>query len=296
MMIHLENESITASFSTKGAELQSLKSNKTNREYLWSGDPAYWGKFSPVLFPIVGALKNSAYYYQGTEYQLSRHGFARDQEFSVQQISETELLFSLVENEETLKNYPFRFRLNLRYQLHGSSLSCMYEVANPADTPLLFSIGAHPAFATPCNEMMKYEDYLLEFNKETTVVYHKIKGDLIDNETVEMKLAGNALQLKHKLFYDDALVFKSLKSDSITLRNTKTKEGLRFQFPGFPYFGIWAAKEADFICLEPWCGIADGVDHNQDLNEKEGIISLGAQETWQREWTVELIMDSPGDD
>jgi len=288
-MIFLENEYIQASFANKGAELQSLKGKKGNVDYLWNGDPDYWGKFSPVLFPIVGALKDNTYYYEDQAYELTRHGFARDKDFEANQLSPTEVVFTLTHSEETLKIYPFQFSLQLRYRLSASTFSCTYEVFNPAGSQLLFSIGAHPAFATSVQKDIRYTDYFLQFNKDSALTYHKISHDLIDNETATIELEDQKLSLKHELFYDDALVLKSLKSDCISIRNDKTPHGIHFRFQGFPFFGIWAAKNADFVCMEPWCGIADGVDHSQNLKDKEGIVSLAANESWNRTWEVECF-------
>lgn len=286
-MILLENEYLKASFANKGAELQSLVNKHNNINYLWNGNPDYWAKFSPVLFPIVGGLKNNTYYFQNKQYQLPRHGFARDYDFQETRISDTEVVFKLVHNDETLKIYPFQFILQLRYRLQGSSLFCTYEVTNPSvDKALLFSIGAHPAFSVPQKDDLTYTDYFLAFNKDHTLTYHKISIDLISNETIEIALKNDRLPLKHELFYDDALVFKSLKSDCISIGTKKNDHGLHFKFKDFPFFGIWAAKNANFVCLEPWCGIADGIDHQQDLEEKEGIIKLAALENWNRGWEV----------
>jgi galactose mutarotase-like enzyme len=288
-MIILENDNLIASFSTKGAELQSLRSKKDNREYIWDANPEFWAKHSPVLFPIVGALKNNQYFYQGQTYELSRHGFARDQVFEVEPVNASEVVFTLQDSEESRQNYPFSFSLSLRYTLSVDALTCSYEVQNPAETDLLFSVGGHPAFATPVNGK-QYGDYELTFHADSELEYHKIADNLISEEMAVIPLADQKLQLKHELFYNDALVFKSLKSDKITLSNRVDQSALEFSFPGFPYFGIWAAKDADFICLEPWCGIADGVNHNQQLEEKEGIIRLAGKESWQQSWTVKIIL------
>ena len=288
-MILLENENIKVAISPKGAELQSIHSKTTDFEYLWKGDPQYWGKFSPVLFPIVGALKDNKYIFGNQEYELPRHGFARDHEFEFEQVSNEEALFTLSQTADTLKVYPFEFKLGLRYQIAGTKVSCSYEVHNPGLEALLFSVGGHPAFAAPLTAGSVYEDYYLEFNKDESITYHKIEDNLIADETASLVLDDSKLVLKHELFYNDALVIKELKSDSISLKNKRNQHGLTFNFENFPYFGIWAARDADFICLEPWCGIADGVNHNQQLRDKEGIISLSPGLDWKRSWSVEVF-------
>jgi galactose mutarotase-like enzyme len=285
-MILLENEYIKASFLKMGAELKQLVHKETGTDYLWNSDPAYWAKSSPVLFPIVGALENNTYNLDGKEYALPRHGFAREMDFEVTQVNDNTVLFTLEHTAETLIVYPFEFQLGLRYVLEGTTLSCTYEVYNSGQKDLLFSIGAHPAFKAPLAEGEAYSDYQLVFNKDTELVYHKITNNLIDSATVLLPLTNGALALAHKLFYEDALVFKKLKSNQITLQDMQAKHGLHFKFEGFPYFGIWAAKDADFVCLEPWCGIADHVGHNGKLEEKEGINRLNPAAKWRRTWEV----------
>ncbi|RZJ81638.1 MAG: aldose 1-epimerase family protein [Flavobacterium sp.] len=285
-MIAIKNEHIVVSFAKKGAEVQSIKNAHNATEFLWSGDSVFWGKFSPVLFPIVGALKNDTYYYEGEQYHLPRHGFARDLDFEVNQISEHEVVFELTHSDETLKVYPFQFVLRLRYKIFGATLSCTYEVENPAGQTLLFSVGGHPAFAAPIDKQGIYTDYYLQFSNDTELTYHHIEANLIADKTTTIQLEDGKLPLKHELFYDDALVFKNLQSNRISLLNNKNYSGIAFNFDDFPFFGIWAAKDADFVCLEPWGGVADAVNHNQQLEDKEGINSLEANDTWQRTWQV----------
>lgn len=288
-MIILENEYLKASIAAKGAELQSLYGKQTNIEYLWNADAKYWGKHSPVLFPIVGSLKENQFSYQGKTYTLPRHGFARDHVFQSAQISAKEAVFSLSQNEETLKIYPFNFELKLRYKLNDRQLSLSYEVSNTGDVELLFSLGAHPAFAVPNTPNTVYEDYYLDFNKDESLTYWKLEDGLVADETVNMPLENHQLKLRSSLFYQDALVFKDPQSNRISLLNNNNTHGLHFDFNGFPFFGIWAAIDAPFICLEPWCGVADGVSHNMELKNKEGINALAPKESWQRSWQVECF-------
>lgn len=283
-MIILENETLRASITPKGAELQSLINKKTSLEYMWSGHPV-WPKYSPVLFPIVGGLKNETYYYRDKAYQLPRHGFARDKIFTAEKISDSEAVFTLTEDEQTLMVYPFAFTLKLRYQLNDNALSCTYEVYNSGKEDLLFSVGAHPAFAVPLTADTNYNDYYLEFNTTEQLQRWKLQDGFIASPE-PLPTTGNKLILDKALFYDDAIVLKKLQSNIITIASNKHAHGLHFKFNNFPFFGIWAAKDASFVCLEPWCGIADGVSHNQQLADKEGINSIVPATHWQRTWTV----------
>lgn len=288
-MITLENDYLKVSLNAKGAELQGLYSKETEIEYLWNADPKYWAKHSPVLFPIVGSLKDDHFKYKGKSYELPRHGFARDHVFNIEKTSSAEAIFTLTQSDETLKVYPFHFELKLIYKLIDRKLNLTYEVINTGNETLLFSIGAHPAFAVPNTPNTNYEDYYLAFNTDEKLTYWKLEDGLVANETGTIELDGHKLNLKHELFYNDALVFKTMQSSCISLLNNKNDYGLHFHFEDFPFFGIWAAKDAPFICLEPWCGVADGVNHDHQLQRKEGITSLAPGKNWERFWEVECF-------
>ena len=288
-MVTIENEKLKAVISSKGAELQSLINKETGIEYMWSGDVAYWGKHSPVLFPIVGSLKADTYFYKEKAYHLSRHGFARDKIFLKDQLSLDEAVFTLTQDTETLALYPFAFILRLRYRLDDNQLTVTYEVSNSGYDELLFSVGAHPAFAVPVVKGTDYDDYYLNFNSTEQLYRWKLQDGLIADQAEQLPTQNGILPLAHELFYEDAIVLKHMQSNRITIGCTKHAHGIHFNFNQFLFFGIWAAKDANFICLEPWCGIADSVNSNQQLTEKEGIIDLPANSNWQRSWMVECF-------
>ncbi|KAF0241065.1 MAG: aldose 1-epimerase family protein [Sediminibacterium sp.] len=288
-MIHLENNHVSITVNPKGAELQSIYCKDTALEYLWSGDAAFWGKKSPVLFPIVGGLKNNTYKHNGTAYQLGRHGFARDMEFTLTAKEKDSISFTLNTNDNTLQQYPFLFHFVITYSLHKNVLTCTYQVTNVDIQPLFFSVGAHPAFKVPLVEGTSFEDYYLLFNaKESAGKWPLTPDGLIDTKPVPFFNNNNRIELNKPLFYGDALVFKGLQSTSIALQSNQTKHGFTFSYSNFPFMGIWSAKNADFVCIEPWCGIADSVDANGELRKKEGIHLLTPGEVMSRSWSVTL--------
>jgi galactose mutarotase-like enzyme len=288
-MLHLKFGDLSVGICRKGAELRSLKHATTGIEYIWQANPDFWGKHSPVLFPIVGSLKNDKYFFDGETYALPRHGFARDKVFDAHQINDTEVVFTLEEDEVTLKAYPFTFRLQLKYRLDENGLSCTYLVHNPSETTLWFSVGGHPAFNVPLTPDTTYDDYYLVFNEVEPLKRWHLQDGLISNETSVLETTNGTLNLRPSLFYSDAIVLKNLKSTQVSLGCHKHVHGVHFDFSGFPYLGIWAAKDAPFICIEPWCGHADTVGHNQQLTEKPGIEMLRAGEYWERKWSVEVF-------
>lgn len=287
MMIELQNDKLSVAISEKGAELQSLQLN--DLEYLWQADAAFWGKHSPVLFPIVGELKDGQYMFNDKAYKLSRHGFARDKVFEVTASSATNAVFSLQSDESTLALYPFHFIFKVIYEINDASLSCTYQVINSGSDVMYFSAGGHPAFKVPLNDNLQYTDYFLSFNNDDVLNRYVLHQGLTGDDIKKIDLGNKTLQLNPSLFYEDAIVLKHIGSDQVKLFSTKDERGLNFNFKGFPYFGIWAAKGAPFVCLEPWCGIADNIHHNYQLTAKEGINKLGADETWQRTWSIELF-------
>jgi galactose mutarotase-like enzyme len=285
----LKNQNLSIKINPKGAELTSLFNNENQTEYMWNADPIFWGKSSPVLFPIVGALKENFYRFEGQEYMLPRHGFARDMEFIVEKSEENSITFLLTNDEKTLKVYPFKFEFRMIYSLENNALNVTYSVKNIGENKMYFSVGGHPAFAVPLAENTEYKDYYLEFNKTETFKRWGLTSDgLIETQPFDFLIDTNRLVLTKELFYDDAIVFKNLESTSVILKSDKTNRQLKFNFEGFPYLGIWAAKDANFVCIEPWCGIADSANHNQELTEKEGIICLDLSETFERTWRVTI--------
>ncbi|WP_026997973.1 aldose 1-epimerase family protein [Flectobacillus major] len=288
-MLTIQNEHIKASINPKGAELVSLFHIGNQTEYMWEGNPEFWGKYSPVLFPIVGSLKNNTYFYQNQPYQLSRHGFARDKTFVVEQHDEQGVTLLLTHDDTTLAVFPFAFEFRLRYELVKNTLQVSYLVNNPADSTLWFSVGGHPAFRIPLTPDTQYQDYYLQFNQQEDFPRWPLSAEgLILTVPNPFLTNTNRLDLTKELFYEDAIVFKNYQSDSVVLKSDKTTHQLQFDFPNFPFLGIWAAKNANFVCIEPWCGIADHVDHNQDITQKEGIIALNPAETFERTWSVRI--------
>lgn len=290
MIYQIHNNILAVAVTTKGAELQSIISKDTGIDYMWSGDPAFWGKKSPVLFPIVGGLKNNQYRHNGNTYTLGRHGFARDMEFTVTEQLKESISFTLADSEETLKNYPFHFNFSVTYTLQENIVQVTYTVKNTGNEALLFSVGGHPAFGVPLADDTAYADYYLQFSHtETAGRWPLSPSGQIEDYTTPLLNHTNKLPLTKQLFYEDALVFKHLNSDSITIKSDATTYGLTVRFNEFPYIGIWAAKDADFVCIEPWCGIADSVNASGELAEKEGINRLNPGELFVRTWSVELF-------
>lgn len=287
-MIIIQNEKLKATFNELGAELVSLIDLETEKEIIWEGNPNFWSGQSPVLFPIVGALKDDQYIFDGQTYEMPRHGFARRKIFEVKNSSKNEAIFQLKSDDETLKLYPFNFSLEIKYTLFENKLTVSYNVKNKSEKELYFSLGAHPGFAIDTKNGLKYDDYEIAFSDDDKLEIHPLVNNLISKKTKTIELKNKTLPLSYELFYQDALVMTNMKSKELILRNNQNDHKVIFTFSNFPYFGIWAAKNADFVCLEPWQGIADFEDHNQELTEKFGILKLEINEQWTADWAIEI--------
>lgn len=271
-MNSISNDLLTIGVKTKGAELCSLK-DANGTEYLWQADPSVWARHAPVLFPIVGKLRDNRYELNGKTQELSPHGFARDMDFSLLEQTADSLTCRLVPDAETRKHYPFEFTLDIIYRLNGNSLEIGYEVQNNGAVIMPFSIGAHPAFNLPG----PIEDCFLEFNKTETLNFLLLNSKgLLTEKTAPVSGKLNILPLSKTLFDRDALILLDFKSDKISLRSRTSPRGLTVEFPGFPQLGIWAKPGAPFVCIEPWYGYADPEQPYGDILRKPGILLLAA--------------------
>ena len=288
-MHKLSNEIITIKVQEKGAELVSIVHKENNLEYIWSARPV-WPKTSPILFPVVGGLKNSSYRFKGKEYTLPRHGFARDHFFEVDAQTDTSITFLLESTEKIKADFPFDFAFRVIYTLNEATLSISFIVENTGNETMYFSVGAHPAFAVPLQDGLAYSDYYLRFDENETLPRWPINNEgNISNTPIPFLVNAERLPLQKELFDKDAIVLKNMKSSSITLRSDKSMHGVKVDFEGFPYMGIWAAKGADFVCIEPWCGIADHENATGNLNEKEGIKKLDASEIFTKTYSISVF-------
>lgn len=271
-----------ASISTKGAELNSLKDMETGKEYMWQAQPEVWPRHAPVLFPIVGRLIENQYKMEDEIYTLSQHGFARDSEFDVVKWNASEVELSLKPSEKTFEQYPFVFDFRLNYKLEGKQLFQTFKVTNHGGNAMPVSFGAHPAFiAEPVEQCWLQFEYA-EIEESDTV------ENGIRRHEMRPAFNGNKIELSKTIFDRDALIFKQLKSKEVTLFQKETPL-LKVRFPGFPFLGIWSKPAANFVCIEPWCGIADGQHHNQNIYEKEGIMLVQTNETIERQMVVEVL-------
>ena len=285
---------MTATVSSKGAELQSLKLN--GNEYLWQADPAFWGKHAPVLFPIVGSLRNDeATCSQGTCH-MTRHGLARINEHQLVGVSEdgASVTYEFSDSAETREAFPYRFKLNMTYAITGDNqLTQTFKVTNTGDVDLPFSVGGHPAFNVPAPGAgdEAFEDYALKFTEPWTCNSPKIaEGGLADNEDTYVSVDNaDTVMLVRESFANDAIVLDHVPGNTLTLLGTKSGHGVRVDFPGFDYIGVWTSGEAPFVALEPWTGHSTLPPEDDVLEHKRNITVIAPGESDERSFVITLL-------
>ena len=267
---------------SKGAELTSIKLN--GEEKLHNGEE-FWNRHSPILFPIVGKLKENKTEINGKTYEMTQHGFARDLEF--EEVGNHQ--YSLKSNEETMKKFPFNFELNVSYEVQENKVITNYEVINKDDKEMLFGLGGHPAYCLDYTN----ENYDICFEKyEDEIKVVQLKDGLISNEKIEKEkyINNNRVHLTKNIFENDAIIFKDLVSSKVVVKNNQTnKTILEFDFEGFPYLALWSKKGAPFVCIEPWFNTADKVDSNGIFEEKEDLIELKPKQKFKCKYQVEFF-------
>lgn len=277
----LENNILKVEIDSFGAEVKSVLNKKDYREYMWYGNPKFWGRTSPVLFPFVGSLKNKEYIAKGKTYSMGQHGFARDNEFQVTSENETEIWFSFASSKETLEKYPYEFLLEIGYRLTGNELEVIWKVSNPADETMYFSIGAHPAFLCPVHGEDKKTGYKLFFEGVNEIHHHgnDVASGLAIKEDLVISLDNGRVDITEDFFDRCTYMIEGNQTKKVGIEDI---EGNRIVDVSFdtPLFAIWSPekKQAPFICIEPWYGRCDAIDFEGDITKREFTNVLGAKE------------------
>lgn len=281
MLYKAENENFTLAVKEMGAELNSLKSKKTDIEYIWYGDESVWYGQSPILFPIIGRLLDDKYTLNGKEYSMEKHGIVRKKPFVLSERTEDSLTFIKAQNEDTLKDYPYNFELKVVFQLTDSGLRVTHRITNTDEKEMFYSFGAHPGFNCEIG------DYL-EFSDDTKLFTERIDHEsILIEETFPVEMDGNKVVLTPEIFNDDALILSDFKSHNIKIKSKNHNRVISFDFDS-PFLGIWAKPNAPYVCLEPWWGVNDNYDKKADFSQKRGIMSLLPGESKEFIWEVSI--------
>ncbi|MDO9372448.1 MAG: aldose 1-epimerase family protein [Gammaproteobacteria bacterium] len=285
----LRSPELSASISTQGAELQSLKM-ADGLELLWQADPKVWARHAPHLFPIVGRLKNDTLRHEGKTYNMTPHGFARDLEFVCAGHSTTQCTMLLKDSEQTRARYPFAFELRITHALEGNTLVITYALRNPAHTELLASVGTHPAFNWPLKAGIERTAHSMTFERDEPAPIRRVAGGLIKAQGFPTPVKNRVLTLDDALFVDDVIIFDPLNSRALTYTAPGAPQ-IRVDFPDFPHLGIWTKPGAGFVCIEPWQGHASPEDFDGEFRAKPGVVAIAPQ--GERTWQYKVAVSPP---
>lgn len=288
MRYKMKNEKLTVEIESLGAELKSVKSNTTGMEYMWYGRPEYYKRTSPILFPIVGSLRNQEYFYEGKKYPMPQHGFARDMEFEVKSQSEDEIWFLLVSDSSTLEKYPFEFELHIGYRLTESTLKVMWKVVNKSNKEMYFSIGAHSEFNCPLHGEADKTGYGLDFNTKQNVLASRINGDgLMMSPKQELQLKDGKMLFPEGFFDDGVYIVENDQTHRVSLTDPSGKAYVTVSFDA-PLFGVWSPekKNAPFVAIEPWYGRCDRDTFEGELCDREWENKLNPDSTFEKSYEI----------
>lgn len=293
MSVKLENENIIVKISEMGAELTSVTRRDTGLEYMWTADPNFWGRHAPNLFPIVGRLKGDRYKYRDKNYFMTQHGFARDNEFDLVEKTSTMARLRLVDSEETQSIYPFHFQFDIIYRLTDQDmLGITYVVTNTDTHDIYFSVGGHPGFRVPLEEGEKFTDYYVNVDPTRKYSRSKLVGPYLDNNLDTTFNSDIPLRLRYDDYKNDAIILR-LDSNpvSVVLAKLHESHGITMHVQDAKYLGIWTpyGKDAPFVCLEPWWGIADTVDADGIINHKYAINNLAPAQTFTGSYSLSFF-------
>lgn len=286
-MHQIKHNDLAATINPMGAELSSLVSKDS--ELLWQGDKQFWTGRAPILFPIVGALKDGAMTYRGQRYELPRHGIVRHATFAAIEQSDSGVVMQLTADTQSQKAYPWNFELQVHFALNDTGIEIRYDIFNHDNTEMLFTIGSHPAFALELAEQYSFSDYEISFDQpESLAIYRLNEEGLLHTRPQSFECNGNSFRLSEDIFNQDALVFRDINSGQIRLqRNGKVL--LSVDTGGAPHLGIWAKPGAPFVCIEPWLGTSDFIDSNGDFEAKPDLLKLAPHQKYSHGIAISIV-------
>lgn len=301
MMICIENEHLKVEIKSFGAELKSIINKENGQEYMWEADPSFWGKTSPILFPFIGKLEGSGFRHHDKVYEMDKHGFARDMDYEVVVQEKDRAVFAIESTEETLKKFPFLFRLEVEYSLEGNCVSERWRVENKGDETMYFSMGGHPAFACPlviggeksgkrtdCSVKLYGENYKLIKEESLVTTRINVADGLLTGEIVPINIENGSFPIVDHIFDNDALVFACQGITAVGLADKEGREYVCLEAEGCPVWGIWSmpTSDASYVCIEPWWGICDSKGYTGNLEERPYTNVVGAGKVWEEGFRI----------
>lgn len=279
----IKKGNITAKINYLGAELCSLK--KDGEEYIWGGNPNVWANQAPILFPVCGALKDDKFVFYGKEYNLTKHGFAKQEKFRLSDKTEDYVSFVLSDNVKTLEKYPFKFDFYANFYITDNGLKVEYKIVNKDKKSIYFAVGAHEGYAID-----NIENYKLVFKKDEQLKTFEIEGGLLTGKSTVERYNVNEIVLNYDYFKVDAIIFDNVNSKEVSLININSGSGVRVSYNDFNHLLIWTKPNAKFVCIEPWSAMPDLIDCNNKIEDKPDITELKINEVKKYKHEIHFIV------
>ena len=282
----IENGVLRVRIDSLGAQLMSIQ--KEGTEYLWQGNPQYWARRAPLLFPFVGRLPEDRYIYKGKSYPMTIHGFLSHRAFSVMDREENSIRYVYEPTEETQKIYPFLFRFFMRYSIWKNMLYVDIKIENTGKKHMHFAFGGHPGFCVPLEKHLDFEDYFLQFPQASLMQRVVFDHEHFFTEKRNLLVLENGrLNLRHNLFDDDAIVLEC-SGGKVELHTDKGERGISIEYPGTPYLGLWHRPHTDapYVCIEPWSALPGRAGEIVEPEQRPDFCHLGAGEVYRNRWSL----------
>lgn len=293
MIFELKNKELIVRAESIGAELKSIKriNDKEDIEYLWQLNPDIWERQAPLLFPVIGRLKDEEYTYEGKSYKIGIHGFARFKDFKPKRISENEISFILEDDEETIIEYPFKFRFTVSYKLDGMDIVKSHKVENLGDGVMPYEVGGHEGYNLALKNNEKMEDYYIKFpGMKYLETYTTDENIMINQEKLKINLNDEKIFLSPEVFKNDALIMDEFAVNKVMLRNTKNDRGIDVEYKDFKYLGIWTKyMRSNYVCIEPWSSLPDCNYLGKDLKKKQDVRLIESCKYEDLSYTITVI-------
>ena len=289
MLVTIQNEFLTVTIDSTGAELASIR-DAAGTEYLWQGDKNIWARRAPLLFPIIARLKDGQYLLDGKPWSIPMHGFCRTAPFAVVEQGRDNVSFRYSDTPETLEVWPFPFSLTVLYALEGRSLRKTHIVENRGEAVMYYELGGHDGYRAPLAEGEQMSDYAIRVpGVEAVTPYGTDENKFITPKGETFPLPGGRMPLKPAAFGLDTIILDELPERRAVLVDGQDRPRVTVDFPDFPYLGVWTAPkdfDTNYVCIEPWTTLPDATFVGRELSEKAGIRALQPGQSEELSYTV----------
>lgn len=289
----LENDFLKISITENGGSLTSIFNKKNNKELLYQPMENSWQGQDICIFPFIARLKDGYYIDENKKYFMKNHGLIRYMKANKIFKSDDSITLGFNSNNETIKQYPYEFELEIQYTLINNVIRISYNILNLSNKDMPFMLGAHPAFKVDC---IFEEDYtnidgnyiLFDTNKEINRIKQDETASFCTKDEIGF-IKDSRLNLTKNLFKQiDTIILRAEGFTNLKLIK-KCNEPISINKGNAQFIALRSdGPFGDFVCIEPWLGTPDYVDCNRELKEKKNINILKSNKTFNYSYEIEV--------